>query len=141
MLSQIVAAKEASAGAPVRNVEGSTFQFVRCENMYLVAVTKSNPNAALVFTFLNTLVDILHGYVGQKVDEDAVRNNFTLVYELLDEVLDFGYPQVTAIDTLKMFINFGEVKPPESAAEAAKMTSEITGKRDWRRDGIVHQTN
>jgi len=89
---QIVAAKEASAGAPVRNVEGSTFQFVRCENMYLVAVTKRNPNAALVFTFLNTLVDILRGYLGQKVDEDAVRNNFTLVYELLDEVLDFGYP-------------------------------------------------
>jgi AP-2 complex subunit mu-1 len=33
-----------------------------------------------------------------------------LVYELLDEILDFGYPQNTETDTLKMYITTEGVK-------------------------------
>jgi AP-2 complex subunit mu-1 len=56
---------------------------VKHENIYLVAVTKSNANAALVFEFLYRLVVLGKGYFG-KLDEEAVKNNFVLVYELLD---------------------------------------------------------
>jgi len=38
------------------------------------------------------------------VNEEAVRYNFALIYEILDEVLDFGYPQFTSTDELKEFI-------------------------------------
>ena len=48
-----------------------------------MAVTKSNANAALVFEFLYRLVGLGRGYFG-KFDEEAVKNNFVLVYELLD---------------------------------------------------------
>jgi AP-2 complex subunit mu-1 len=48
-----------------------------------VAVTKSNANAALVFEFLYRLIQLGKGYFG-KFDEEAVKNNFVLVYELLD---------------------------------------------------------
>ena len=50
-----------------------------------MAVTKSNANAALVFEFLYRLVALGKGYFG-KFDEEAVKNNFVLVYELLDGV-------------------------------------------------------
>lgn len=30
------------------------------------------------------MVEIFKGYFGPKFDEDSIRNNFTLVYELLD---------------------------------------------------------
>lgn len=53
------------------------------ENVYLVAITKSNANAGLVFEFLYRLVGLGRGYFG-KLDEEAVKNNFVLVYELLD---------------------------------------------------------
>jgi len=47
-------------------------------------VTKVNANAALVFEFLNRLVDeIGRAYFG-KMDEEGVKNNFVLIYELLD---------------------------------------------------------
>ncbi len=36
--------------------------------------------------------------------EEAIRKNFVLIYELLDEVLDFGYPQETTSESLKGFI-------------------------------------
>ena len=48
-----------------------------------MAITKSNANAALVFEFLNSLVSLGRGYFG-RFDEEAVKNNFVLVYELLD---------------------------------------------------------
>ena len=48
-----------------------------------MAITKSNANAALVFEFLYRLVGLGRGYFG-KFDEEAVKNNFVLVYELLD---------------------------------------------------------
>eukprot|EP00967_Tisochrysis_lutea_P034026 scaffold40542_cov18-Tisochrysis_lutea.AAC.1 len=38
------------------------------------------------------------------LSEDAIRKNFVLVYELLDEVIDYGYPQSTSTDALKMFV-------------------------------------
>jgi hypothetical protein len=34
--------------------------------------------------------------------EEAIRKNFVLIYELLDEVLDFGYPQETTSEALKV---------------------------------------
>lgn len=33
-------------------------------------------------------------YFGDNFDEDSVRNHFTLIYELMDETMDYGYPQV-----------------------------------------------
>jgi len=86
-------------------------------------------------------VDIFKGYFDEDFDEDSLRDNFTLVYELLDEVLDFGYPQNCALDVLKMYINLGSLRAPTSAAADKQMTSTITGARDWRRDGIVHKKN
>lgn len=87
------------------------------------------------------MVDIFKGYFEEDFDEDDVRDNFTLVYELFDEVLDFGYPQNCALDVLKMYINLGSQRQSTSAAADKQMTSTITGARDWRREGIVHKKN
>lgn len=51
-----------------------------------MAITKSNANAALVFEFLYRFIALGKGYFG-KFDEEAVKNNFVLVYELLDGTL------------------------------------------------------
>jgi AP-1 complex subunit mu len=34
-------------------------------------------------------------------DEEALRDNFVVAYELLDEVMDFGFPQSTDSKALK----------------------------------------
>lgn len=138
---KVVAAKEAGSAAPVRLIDGGSFLYKRVDNLYVVAVTRSNANATLVFQFINAIVEIFRGYFSGKFDEETLRNNFSLVYELLDEVLDFGYPQTTAIDVLKLYINLGSVTKAVSAEEHAKMTSAITGARDWRREGIVYKQN
>jgi AP-2 complex subunit mu-1 len=47
----------------------------------------------MVFEFLLKMCDVMQAYFG-KISEENVKNNFVLIYELLDELLDFGYPQV-----------------------------------------------
>jgi len=116
----------AQVRSPILTLGSTTFSHVKHENIYLVAVTKSNANAALVFEFLYRFVGLGKAYFG-KFDEEAVKNNFVLVYELLDEILDFGYPQNTETDTLKMYITTEGVK-----SERAMVGSEL---QSFLRDG------
>lgn len=69
--------------SPILTLGSTTFSHVKHENIYITAVTKSNANAALVFEFLYRLVLLGKSYFG-KFDEEAVKNNFVLIYELLD---------------------------------------------------------
>lgn len=62
--------------------------------MYFVALTRSNVNPALAFEYMFQLIKILKAYLGEDFDENHMRNNMTLIYELMDETMDFGYPQV-----------------------------------------------
>lgn len=48
-----------------------------------MAATRQNVNAALVFEFLNKMVSVLESYFGN-ISEESVKNNFVLIYELLD---------------------------------------------------------
>jgi len=45
--------------------------------------SRNNANAALVFEFCYRVNTICKSYFG-KVDEESVKNNFVLIYELLD---------------------------------------------------------
>ncbi|KAJ6130448.1 Clathrin adaptor mu subunit C-terminal [Penicillium capsulatum] len=128
--------------SPILTLGSTTFSHVKHENIYLVAVTKSNANAALVFEFLYRLIVLGRSYFG-KFDEEAVKNNFVLIYELLDEILDFGYPQNTETDTLKMYITTEGVKSAiaNSPTDSSRITQQATGALSWRRSDIKYRKN
>ncbi|KAL4940718.1 hypothetical protein BDV06DRAFT_15849 [Aspergillus oleicola] len=128
--------------SPILTLGSTTFSHVKHENIYLVAVTKSNANAALVFEFLYRLILLGKGYFG-KFDEESVKNNFVLVYELLDEILDFGYPQNTETDTLKMYITTEGVKSAiaNHPTDSARITQQATGALSWRRADVKYRKN
>lgn len=31
----------------------------------------------------------------KELEEESIRDNFVIIYELMDELIDFGYPQTT----------------------------------------------
>ena len=37
----------------------------------------------------------------KELEEESIRDNFVLIYELLDEIMDFGYPQTTETKILQ----------------------------------------
>lgn len=38
------------------------------------------------------------------MSEEAIRKNFVMIYELLDEAIDFGYPQLMDSDLIKPYV-------------------------------------
>mmetsp|Transcript_25898 Transcript_25898/g.46918 ORF Transcript_25898/g.46918 Transcript_25898/m.46918 type:complete len:427 (-) Transcript_25898:398-1678(-) len=137
---QVIAAKETGTQAPVKRIENCSFLYTRHLNMYFVALTRSNVNPALVFEYLFQKIKILKAYLGEDFDENSMRNNMTLIYELMDETMDFGYPQNCAVDVLRLYINLGNIRPQDEP-EPSQLTSQITGAIDWRREGIRHKKN
>ncbi|RKP10698.1 Mu homology domain-containing protein [Thamnocephalis sphaerospora] len=126
--------------APIITLGSTSFYHVRHENLYLVAVTRWNANAALVFELCNRVVALGRGYFG-RLDEDSVKDNFVLIYELLDEIMDFGYPQNADIDTLKMYITTEGVKSERALAASSRITTQSTSAITWRRPNIRYRKN
>ncbi|EPB65899.1 hypothetical protein ANCCEY_15023, partial [Ancylostoma ceylanicum] len=89
--------------------------------------------------FLNRFADTMQSYFG-KLNEENVKNNFVLIYELLDEILDFGYPQNTDPGVLKTFITQQGVRTA-TKEEQSQITSQVTGQIGWRREGIKYRRN
>eukprot|EP00126_Sphaerothecum_destruens_P010444 Sdes_comp20744_c0_seq1m16622 len=93
----------------------------------------------MVFEFMNKASKIMVSYFG-KFNEEAIKSNFVLIYELLDEILDYGYPQMAESTVLKLYITQEGVKLSE-VQEPSKVTMQATGAISWRPDNIRHKKN
>lgn len=67
-----------------RQLDGTSFLYKRHLNLYLVAVTRANVNPAMVFELLAQKIRIFKAYFKNDFDEDTLRNNMTLILELMD---------------------------------------------------------
>ena len=61
-----------------------------------------SPSATL--ELLNRLSKVFKDYCGV-LTEESIRKNFILIYELLDEMMDYGYPQITSTESLKICVH------------------------------------
>lgn len=71
----------------------------------VLAISKRNTNAAEVILFLHRLVQVLVEYF-KELEEESIRDNFVIIYELLDEMMDFGFPQTTESKILQEYTAF-----------------------------------
>lgn len=75
-------------------------------------------------------------YFGE-LEEESIRDNFVVVYELLDETMDFGYPQSCEAKILREVVtqegNRLEIAPRPPIA--------LTNAVSWRSEGIKHRKN
>ncbi len=60
----------------------------------MVAVARYNANVVMILSYLHKLVEVFQYYF-KELEEDSIKDNFVVVYELLDEMMDFGFPQTT----------------------------------------------
>lgn len=59
-----------------------------------------------------------------------------LIYELLDEIMDNGYPQTTSLDLLKDLITLESNK-----LEKEMLVSQTTNAISWRKPGLKYRKN
>lgn len=102
----------------------------------MLALSKRNSNAAEIILFLHRLVSVLAEYF-KEVEEESIRDNFVIIYELLDEMMDFGFPQTTESKILQEYITQEshklevQVRPPMAVTNAVS----------WRSEGIRYRKN
>lgn len=93
---------------PVFNIDGINYIFLHKYSIYVVATTRFNVSPSLVFEYMNQIIKVIKDFCGV-LSEEAIRKNFVLIYEIIDEMMDFGYPQLTSTEKVKDYI----VSPPE----------------------------
>lgn len=121
---------------PVFTEDGITYIYIKCNNLLLMAATKKNSNVTLILFYLYKLTTVFKDYFGE-LEEESIRDNFVVVYELLDETMDFGYPQTCESKILR------EVVTQESnrLESAPRPPIALTNAVSWRSEGIKHRKN
>ena len=126
---------------PAFTIDNVHYIWIRHQNIYIVAVGKRNINVAMAFSFLYKLKDILIDYFNV-LEEETVKDNFVLIYELLDEIMDHGYPQITEGKILKDLIMISSNKKNnKTSKENLALTSTMTNTVSWRKEGIKYNIN
>jgi len=88
-------------------------------NVYFVAVCLSEVPPLFVVEFLHRVVDTFADYFGD-CSESVIKDNYVVVYEILDEMLENGFPLATEANILKELI-----KPPNLLTN---VINQVTGK-------------
>lgn len=101
-----------------------------------MAATRKNSNATMIIAFLYKLVQVFQDYF-KVVHEEAIRDNFVVIYELLDEMMDFGFPQVSESKILRSYITQDYRVSDSSASLPVAATNAVS----WRSEGIKHSRN
>ncbi|KAI0462195.1 hypothetical protein LJB42_004283 [Komagataella kurtzmanii] len=143
--------------SPILTLGSTSFIHTKYEDLWFVSVTRSNVDSSILIEFMYKFIDILRQYVGYKEDtypncivlnEDCIRDNFIIINELIDHMLQFGYPVETDISVLRSLtsqkpnhdiIDFVENKSP---LKRNKTVSKINlGLQSWRPSGIKYKKN
>jgi AP-1 complex subunit mu len=134
--AQHIQEKEEMELRPVFTIDGITYLYIKCNNVLLMAVTKRNSNVTLILFFLYRLTILFKDYFGE-LEEESIRDNFVVVYELLDETMDNGYPQTCESKILREVITQESNKMEVAPRPPVALTNAVS----WRTEGIKHRKN
>lgn len=114
--------------------------------VFFVTAVPREVQPLMVFEAHHRVIDVLLQYFDGRVDAGAIRENFSTVYQLLDEMVDGGFPSTTEPNQLKEMI-----APPSLGR---KVLNAVTGKSavksslhkgtqriPWRNADVVHFNN
>lgn len=93
------------------------FQVFR-DGITFLACTQVEMPPLMAIEFLCRVADVINDYLGG-LNEDSIKDNFVIVYELLDEMIDNGFPLTTELNILQEMI-----APPNIVS---KVLSVVTG--------------
>ncbi|KAE9406606.1 clathrin assembly protein AP47 [Gymnopus androsaceus JB14] len=118
--------------------DGVNYMHIKHSNLYLLAVSRRNTNAMEALIFLNKLKEVLIEYF-KALEEESIRDNFVVIYELMDEMMDFGHPQATESKILQEYIT-QEYHALEIQQQAKSLAS-VTNAVSWRSEGLKYKRN
>ena len=94
---------EEEIAPPLFNVDGINFIYVKTEDLYIAISTLDNASPNYYLEVLDRLMKVVKDHIGD-LTEETIRKNFVLIYEIIDEMIDFGYPQLSDTEQVKQFV-------------------------------------
>ncbi|KDO26036.1 hypothetical protein SPRG_08689 [Saprolegnia parasitica CBS 223.65] len=116
---------------PILNTSKHYFINVYREGLFVLAVISHEIMPLIVMELLHRVVSVFRDYFGT-FDENAIKDNFSTVYQLLEEMIDNGYPLTTEPNALKSM-----VAPPTTVNRIAAIVSGRSRVSDMLPDGAI----
>lgn len=88
---------------PIFNIDGINFIHRKTEYLFFVISTLDNFPPNYYLEIIERLMKGIEDLIGD-LTEESIRKNFVLIYEIIDEMFDFGYPQLTDTEQVKEFV-------------------------------------
>ena len=95
--------KEEEVAPPLFNIDGINFIYVKTDDLYIVISTLDNASPNYYLEVLDRIIKVIKDHIGE-LNEETIRKNFVLIYEIIDEMIDFGYPQLSDTEQVKEFV-------------------------------------
>jgi len=116
------------------------------DRLYFIAVVTKEIQPLFVIEFLHRIFDTFVDYFST-CSESTIKENYVVVYEILEEMLDNGYPLATESNVLKELI-----KPPNMLRSVVNTVTGQSNVADrlpsgqlsnipWRRSGVKYASN
>lgn len=144
---------------PIMTINSLTYCHIKEGDIYLVATTDCNSDILVIFAFLLKFSHVLQCYL-PKFDQKHISSKLYLIHEILDEMLDYGHPQTTDLETLQNFITQSKVDHiisdqisesllnlvgtkagTKKITSISSVTEVATGSTPWRQPGITYKKN
>lgn len=122
--------------SPCITYEGVNYIYITINNVYILVLSKDNSDAGSILLFLHHIVKVFKEYF-KHVEEESIRDNYVVIYELLDEMMDFGHPQITDAKVLQEYIT----QESHALDEQARASAVVTNTISWRPEGIFYKKN
>lgn len=147
---------------PVLTLGSTSFIYIKLGNVWICAVARSNQDCAAILEFLYKLESLLCVVLWEDnkkkslqlkptLSDIAIVNNFSLCYDILGEVCDYGYPTNMDLEYLKKYVvglnesslgifkkaSFNPLKKSAPPAQPAPVHQTVT----WRSPTIKYRRN
>ena len=117
------------------------------DGLSYLAVVPAEVSPLMILEFLHRIANIFVDYFGSPADESAIKDNFSTAYQLLEEMVDYGWPLTTEPNALKAMI-----RPPSVMAKLQSVVFSNTTVSDelpsgtisnmpWRATGVSYTQN
>ena len=88
---------------PIFNEEGINFIYFKRSNLFFTIATLDNGSPNFFIEILEKLMRVIKDHCGEFTEESIIKN-FVLIYEIIDEMIDFGFPQLSSTEQVKQFV-------------------------------------
>ncbi|KAI9334233.1 Mu homology domain-containing protein [Zopfochytrium polystomum] len=131
---------------PILTIPDYYIIYIARSDLYFVTIVVHEVEPLLIVQFLHQMVDMFEDYFGP-LSEQVVKDNFSTIYELLEEMLDNGQPYITEPCILKDMIPPPTILSQVMNAVAlgtnfgTRTPSFVLSQVPWRTAGLKYTNN